>query len=119
MINKNRIVPVQATDLISLYAVIMAQSVETLAKIDAADEKGNFSITAAATPLLASEPVKTADFGESVSTATIYFVPAYDYAGFTAEGEAVTATGTVEADGCSLYKAQLASGAVTITKIGL
>ena len=43
MINKDRIVPVQATDLITLYAVILKQDTtnnSTLAKVDAANAEG-------------------------------------------------------------------------------
>ena len=54
-----------------------------------------------------------------MSAATVYFVPAYDFAGFKIDGTAVTATGNVEADGRTLYLATLATGAVTITKVGL
>ena len=120
MINANRIVPVEKTDLITLYGLILKQDSNnsSLAKVDAATVDGQFAITAAATPLLASEPVKSVDFASGVSTATLYFVAAYDYEGFTINGAAVTPTGAVDADGCTLYKASLASSAVTITKVG-
>ena len=119
MINKDRIVPVQATTLIDLYALILnASGVSTLAA-ESAKNPAQFEIEAAATPLICDEPVAICDIAETVSAATIYFVPAYDYAGFTVGGEAVDVTGTVEADGCSLYKATLASGAITIVKVGL
>ena len=120
MINTDRIVPVQATDLISLYGLILKQnsSYSTLAAVQAADTEGDFAITSAATPLLCAEPAKTIDFAAAVTSATVYFVPAYDYAGFTLAGAATTPTGTVTADGCTLYKAVLADSAVTITKCG-
>ena len=123
MINNDRIVPVQATDLISLYSVVLAQdsnnsSLEKLASIGA----GEFQITANSKLYLANEPVKSIDIDattSSVSATSVYFVPAYDYEGFTIDGVAVTPTGDVVADGRSLYKAVLATGAITITKIGL
>lgn len=118
MINKNRIVPIQAVDLISMYGLILQQSVSTLAKVSAETVDGQFKISEAATPLIADEPVKSVDFASGVSTATLYFVPAYDYVGFTINGAAVVPTGDVEADGRSLYKAALASGAITIEKVG-
>lgn len=120
MINNDRIVPIQAVDLISMYGLILLQDSANagLAAVDSGTVEGDFEIKAAETPLIADEPVKTVDFAEGVSTATLYFVPAYDYAGFTVEGAAVTATGDVEADGKTLYKAVLAEGAVTITKVG-
>lgn len=123
MINKDRIVPVQATDLLSLYSVIlkMDSNNSTLAKLNALDVDGNFKVTSGSAPLIATQPVETIDIdatASSVSAATIYFVPAYDYEGFSIDGVKVTPTGTVEADGCGLYKAVLATNAITITKVG-
>lgn len=123
MINSNRIVPVSATDLITLYGLILKQnsSNSSLAKLDAADTDGNFQIKSGSAPLIASEPVKSCDIdatASSVSSATFYFVPAYDYAGFSIDGTAVTPTGDVDADGRTLYVATLATGAITIAKAG-
>lgn len=123
MINKDRIVPVQATDLLSLYSVIlkMDSNNASLAKLDALDVDGNFKVTSGSAPLLCSQPAETIDIdatASSVSSATIYFVPAYDYNGFTIDGSAVTPTGSVDDDGVTLYKAVLSSGAITITKVG-
>lgn len=119
MINTDRIVPVQAIDLISLYGLILLQDDDNadLTAVDATNP-GIFEITEASDPLIASEPIETCDFGEDVTSATLYFVPAYDYSGFTLDGTATTPTGDVEADGRTLYKAVLAEGVVTITKVG-
>ena len=123
MINKDRIVPVKALGLMSLYGLIlkMDSNNSTLAKLDALDVDGNFKVTSGSAPLLCSQPAETIDIdatASSVSAATIYFVPAYDYVGFSIDGVKVTPTGTVESDGCGLYKAVLSSGAITITRIG-
>lgn len=123
MINKDRIVPVQATDLLSLYGLIlkMDSNNSTLAKLDALDVDGNFKVTSGSAPLLCSQPAETIDIDattSSVSACTVYFVPAYDYKGFTIDGSAVTPTGSVDADGVTLYKAVLSSGSITITKVG-
>lgn len=119
MINKDRIVPVQATDLITLYATMLKMAGTTLTVAEANDANGDFELATApqSGSIIANEPVSTFDFASGVSAATVYFVPAYDYAGFTADGEAIEASGEVEADGCTLYLATLASGAVTITKV--
>ena len=122
MINSNRIVSVTSTDLVTLYGTILklalAADSHTIAKIDAATSDGQYAMTAGSGNLIASEPVKTFDFGESVSSAVIYFIAAYDYAGFTIAGTAVeTAGDEVEADGATLYSATLSSGAVTIAKV--
>lgn len=124
MINSDRIVPVTATDLITLYGLILKQDTtnnSTLVALNPLDVEGDFKITSGSAPLLASQPAKSIDIdatASSVSAATIYFVPAYDYKGFTIDGVAITPTGTVTADGSTLYKAVLATGAVTITKAG-
>lgn len=120
MINTDRIVPITAVDLISMYGLILKQASANanLAKVSSGTVEGDFEITAAATPLIADEPVKTVDIASAVTAATLYFVPSYDYEGFTLNGVAVTPTGDVEADGRTLYKAVLATGAITITKVG-
>lgn len=123
MINTDRIVPVTAQDLISLYAIILVQNSNnsSLAKLDAINVAGDFQIKSGSAPLIASEPVKSCDIdatASSVSSATFYFVPAYDYEGFSIDGVKVTPTGSVDADGRTLYKAVLSTGAITITKVG-
>ena len=123
MINNDRMVPVTATDLISLYSVILAQNSNnsSLAKLAASDTEGNFQIKTNSAVLIADEPAVSIDFdatASSVSAGTVYFVPAYGYKGFTIDGVAVTPTGAVVADGRTLYKATLATGAITIAKVG-
>jgi len=118
MINSNRIVPVMATDLITLYGTIMKLAGTSVTAVQA-DNPGVFALTSGSGNLLAAEPVKTLDFGSGVTSAVVYFVPAYDFAGFTVAGAAVTPSGdSVSADGCTLYTATLASGAVAIAKKG-
>lgn len=124
MINKDRIVPVQATDLITLYAVILKQDSNnsTLAKVNAKNAEGDFAITAASTPLLCSEPAKSIDLAAAVTAATIYFVPTYDFVGFSLAGvaeEPAAGSVDIEADGNTLYKAVLSSGDITVAKVGL
>ena len=120
MINKDRIVPIMKVDLISMYGLILKQDSNnsSLAKVSAGNVEGDFAIASASTPLIADEPVKSVDFASGVSTATLYFVPAMDYEGFSINGSAVTPTGDVVADGCTLYKAALTSSAITISKVG-
>lgn len=123
MINTDRIVPVQATDLISLYGLILLQDSNNsgLTALDASNI-GEFQITSGSAPLIADEPAKVIDIdatASSVSSCTVYFVPAYDYKGFTVDGAAVaTAGATVNADGRTLYKATLSSSTITIAKVG-
>ena len=128
MINKDRIVPVIATDLLTLYGVILKQDTtnnSTLAKLNSLDVEGSFKVTSGSAPLLATQPLKTCDIDattSSVSAATIYFVPSYGYEGFTVDGVKATygdGSVTVDGDGNTLYKATFGSSKVTITKVGL
>ena len=125
MINKDRIVPIEKVDLISMYGLILLQASANsgLAKLEAETIDGDFQIKTNSAVLIADQPVKSVDIdatGSSVSAATLYFVPAYDYAGFTVDGAAATMGegDDVVADGFSLYKAVFGSSTVTITKVG-
>lgn len=119
MINLNRIVPVTATDLITLYGTIMKLAGTTVAAVEASNP-GVFVVSSGSGNLLAAEPVKSFDFATGITSAKLYFVAAYDFEGFKVAGAAVTPSGAeVKADGCTLYTATLASGAVTIAKAGM
>ena len=122
MINKNRIVPVQKTDFLSLIGTILKLHGTSFAVIQSSDVAGTFSVTGsgAAGNKLAAQPVKTLDFASGVTGGTVYFVAAYDYAGITVAGSAATiadGSDTVIPDGITLYSAVLSSGEVTITAI--
>lgn len=125
MINSDRIVPVTKTDLISLYGVILMQASGNsgLAKLASTDIAGDYQIKTNNGVLLADQPVVSCDIdatSSSVSACTLYFMADPAFAGFTIDGAAVEAAkGSVDvvADG-SLYKAVLASGDITITRVG-
>lgn len=126
MINKDQIIPITATDLLTLIGTVMAIGQESLSAVPTAlaplDAEGNFQVTTNSAVALASTPIKSLDFdatASSVSAGTVYFIPAYDYVGFSIDGAAVTTAGAeVDADGCTLYKAVLSNGTVTISKVG-
>lgn len=120
MINSNRIVPVTATDLISLYGTIFTISTGGEGNPPtalSADGIGEFSVSAAGT-FLANEPVVSCDFAAAADGAIVLFVPAYDFKGFTIAGEAAEYTGDVDADGCTLYSVGYANDALTVIKVG-
>ena len=121
MINKDRVVATTAIDLITLYSRIFAIAGVTVSAIEAKNPNGEFEISEdPANAVLASEPVKSLDFAAGATAAVVYFAPTYDYEGFKIEGAAVEASGDeVIADHANLYKATLATGAVTIEKVGL
>lgn len=117
MINNDRIVPVTATDLVTLYGLILKVGSVNVSALQASDTDGDFSVASNGT-YLAAEPVKAMDFEAEATAVTAYFVPAYDYEGFSVAGTKVVASGDVEADGRTLYVATLSSGNVTVAKVG-
>jgi hypothetical protein len=116
MINTDRIVPITAVDLISMYGLILLQDSNNsaMAALQADTVDGQF--TCGTGIHLAAQPVKSCNF--SGASGTLYFVADYDFEGFTKGGNAVTVSGDVVADGRTLYKAVLSSNTVTITKVG-
>lgn len=123
MINTERIVPVTSTDLLTLYSVSLAAAAAAASgtapeKLDATNA-GEFASTTNSKTYFCTEPVKSFNFGSSVTSETVYFVPARDYKGFTKTSNTLTVSGTVTADGSTLYKAALSTNALTITKVGL
>ena len=117
MINFDRIVPVTATDLISLYGLILTVSGVEVIPLEAVNP-AEFEQPTTAKTVLANEPLKSLDFGSNAATGTVYFVAAYNYVGFTKNGEDLPVTGDVSNDGRTLYKATLASNAITVEKVG-
>lgn len=125
MINSDRIVPVTKTDLISLYSTILLQASGNsgLAKLASTDIAGNYQIKTNNGVLIADQPVVSCDIDattSSVSACTLYFMADPAFTGFTIDGVAeAAAAGSVDVvDDGSLYKAVLASGDITITKVG-
>lgn len=122
MINKDRIVPVQKIDLLSLIGTVLGLIGTSYAVIQSSTVEGDFTVTGsgAAGNKLCNQPVKTLNFASGVTSGTVYFVAAYDYEGIQVNGSAATiADGsvTVNPDGVTLYKAVLGSGEVTITAV--
>lgn len=111
----DRIVPVHRSDLISLYYAMFAIGSNAPTKINAT-KPGVFAITAAG---LCLEPVKTAKI--TAASGVIYFVPAFDFEGFTDGNDAaITIAGAeIDADGRSLYSLTISSGTYTAAKVTL
>jgi hypothetical protein len=121
MINTDRVVPVMATDLISLYAVILKQDSNNsgLAKL-AASAPGEFTQSTNSAVAIAAEPVTKLDFAAAATAGTVYFVPSLDFKGFSLAGVDTDYTGTIDENGLGsdLYKVVLSTGTLTVTKIG-
>lgn len=113
MINKDRIVPIQKIDFLSLIGTIltlMQTSYTALAVEEGVAYIDDDSL------YLANEPVKSIDFTDA--TGDVIFVAAHDFAGITVSGEAATmasASEEVVADGVTLQVANLTSGEVTVS----
>ena len=119
MINNDRIVPIQEISLLDAYATMLLIGSVSVTKLSATDPATFEQETNGAT-VFADEPVKSFDFASTGTAGTVYFVPALNYEGFTLAGTATeTAGDTVDPNGKALYKAELASGTVTITKMAL
>lgn len=121
MINENRIVPVTKTDLLTLYGNILTIAGTSVSAVSAVNANGDFVVEATgdAGNVIANEPVKSLDFADGVTAAVVYFIPGYNYAGFSIDGTAVATSGAeVDPDGVTLYTATLATNAVTIAKVG-
>ena len=69
MINTNRIVPVTETSLIDLYGIIL-KDVSNIEKFSAVNA-GEFEQATNSKVVLCDEPVKTFNFGSSVTAATV------------------------------------------------
>ena len=125
MINKNRIVPVTKTDLLTLYGTMLAIASISASVLASSDIDGDFSVTGSgsAGTFLCDQPVKTLDIPVAVTGCTVYFVAAYDFAGLTVAGAAATFNSSyldnddVLADAATLHKAVLSSGTVTLTAV--
>ncbi len=118
MINTKEIVPVQKTDLLTLFGTVLKIaniSAEALAGV-----AGAYAVKTNSKTYIADAPVKSLDIdatASSVTATTVYFVAAYDFAGVTKDGTAVTSTAVVP-DASTLCKAVLDSGTVTVSKVG-
>lgn len=118
MINKDRIVPIQKTDFLTLIGTIMNLTGSGSLVIKATDTIGDFKVTEGGT-YLANEPLKSCDFADGDSSA-MYFVPAYDFKGFTIGGapaEYAEGAAKINPDGITLYAAQPTNGAIQVVAI--
>lgn len=117
MINTNRIVPVQKTDLLTLYGTMLKIASVSAEALTGAN--GVYQVKTNSKTYLCDAPVKSLDFDattSSVTAGTVYFVADYDFTKVSKDGTKVTAT--ISADASTLYKAVLADGSVTVTKVG-
>ena len=121
MINKDRIVPVTATDLLTFFYTVQASAgdkyvLATTSEIGVYDFQtslgGNYSSN-----YICSEPVKKMNIG-SAFQGSIYFIPDYDFEGITYNGTAAALDpegDEIIADGASYYVAYYNTDASAVT----
>lgn len=122
MINKDRIVPATAQDLIGIYATAINVAAVlgggSAMSIISADEIGVFDADDFASGGIADEPIKELVLGTE-SAFSLFCVLDYDFAGITDDGVAITLTNgdskELACDGCTLYSIGLSSSTVTVT----
>ena len=117
MINAKQIVPVQKTDLLTLYGTVL--KIANISAEKLSGDNGVYEVKTNSKVYIADAPVKSLNIDKTASSLTAnttYFVAAYDFAGVTVDGTKVSAT--VDADASTLYKAVLADGSVTVSKVG-
>lgn len=125
MINKDRIVPVTKTDLLTLIGTVMALIGTSYTVLEADTIDGDFDLTGsgAAGTKLCAQPVKSLNFHTGVTSGTVYFVADYGFEGITFhEGNATFNSSNLDnedvlKDAATLYKAVLASSTITLTAV--
>ena len=118
MLNTNKIVPVQKTDLLTLYGTIL--KIANISAEALTGANGVYEVKTNSKTYIADAPVKSLDIDKTASSLTAnttYFVADYDFTGVTCDGTAVTSTAVVP-DASTLCKAVLDSGTVTVSKVG-
>ena len=88
MINKNRIVPVTKTDLLTLYGTMLNSSLDSLGVLKASDIEGNFDASEKTSgAFICDQPVKSLELPYGVVfDVSIWFTAAYDFEGITIHG---------------------------------
>lgn len=117
MINKDRIVPVTATDLISLYSLIVGSYGSPVEKLDPVDVNGTFEVSESNKTYMASQPVKKLNVAAGVQ-AIVYCVIDYGFEGAFVDGAKMTIDHDPDADGCTLYDLELDDTDCLVTKHG-
>ena len=122
MINKDRIVPVMKSDLLTLYGTMLGIAGTSYSVIASKDVEGTFEVTGSgdAGNKLADQPVKSLDIKSGVTASVIYFVAAYDFEKILVAGAAPTCgsgSKDIITDAATLHKATFGSGEVTITYV--
>lgn len=120
MINKDRIVPIEKIDFLSMIGTVINLMGASNFHVDATDAEGNLTVTGSGDvgTVLANQPLVSANFPAGVTAGVLYFVPDYKFSGFKIAGVAIEAEGdTPDYKGVALYSATLSSGTVTVAAV--
>ena len=125
MVNKDRVVPVQNVDFLSLIGTVLTLIGTSYSVLESPDVEGNFvsAATGSVGNVLCNQPVKSLALAAGATSATVYFVCDYDFQGIkvgTSDATLASASLSYAAlakDGITLYKAVLATGEITISAV--
>ena len=98
MINANKIVPVQKTDLLTLLGTML--NIANISAEALTGANGVYEVKTNSKTYICDAPVKSLDIDKTASSLTAnttYFVADYDFAGVTVDGTKVTATVSADA----------------------
>lgn len=126
MINKDRIIPIQRTDFLSLLAttlvataIMASESYTKVGYAEAKDVEGNFVLAdveaTSGTAVILNAPAKKIEADDMPSGCGFFFVPAYDFDGVYVDG--VKAEADIKADGISVYEIKYSGSDVAITPV--
>lgn len=110
MISKERVVPVKAADLLSIYATQLKlvfrykTGSTTFIVLDPVDTEGHFVVPddVESAIYFASQPAKKISFAGETNPVEIYFVPDYGFEGFGADVDE-TNSDAIDAESADLY----------------
>ena len=125
MVNKDRVVPIQKCDFLSMIATVLGLNGTSYTLLKSPDVDGNFvsAATGSVGNVLCNQPVKSLKLDGSASSATVYFVCDYAFEGIKVGSSDATLDDAglsyddLEKDGITLYKAVLSSGEITLSAV--
>jgi hypothetical protein len=124
MINNDRIVPITAIDLISIYALILKAGNVVSEVKNPTTTDGHYEITWTTSngpsAIICTEPVSSVNYTSSAGNIKLYFVAAHDFKGITRNGVPMTGhNGTILPDGKTLWLIEpTGSTDYTVSKYG-
>lgn len=114
MINKDKVVPVQRTDLLTLYGTILG--INGIEYEILAAEDGEATVSVDEKIYVANQPVKHLEIADGVAETTVWMVADFDFAGVSVDGTPAEIP-ALKNDAATLYKVDCDHSTVTVTAI--